>query len=47
MTFGYNADWAFGKTTADIRDHATSLLSSLLDKREMDEVHYGYLDLSN
>ena len=34
MTFGYNADAAFGNTTADIADHAKSLLSSLIDKRE-------------
>ncbi|RDL41952.1 Uncharacterized protein BP5553_01931 [Venustampulla echinocandica] len=34
MTFGYNADAAFGNTTADIVDHAKDLLSSLIDKRE-------------
>ena len=34
MTFGYNADAAFGNTTANIIDHARSLLSSLIDKRE-------------
>ncbi|OCK79674.1 hypothetical protein K432DRAFT_354452 [Lepidopterella palustris CBS 459.81] len=34
MTFGYNASAAFGNTTADIIDHAKSLLSSLVDKRE-------------
>ena len=38
MTFGYNADAAFGGTTADIIDHAKSLLSSLVDKREEDDV---------
>jgi len=38
MTFGYNADVAFGNTTADINDHAKDLLSSLIDKREEDEV---------
>ncbi len=37
MTFGYNADAAFGNTTADIVDHARDLLSSLIDKREEDE----------
>ena len=38
MTFGYNADAAFGNTTADIVDHAKDLLSSLVDKRERDNV---------
>jgi hypothetical protein len=38
MTFGYNADAMFGNTTADIIDHAKGLLSSLVDKREEDEV---------
>lgn len=38
MTFGYNADAAFGNTTADIIDHAKGLLSSLVDKREEDDV---------
>jgi hypothetical protein len=32
MTFGYNADAAFGNTTADIIDHVKSLLSSLVLK---------------
>ncbi|KAI9773955.1 MAG: hypothetical protein M1839_001967 [Geoglossum umbratile] len=36
MTFGYNADVAFGNTTSDITDHAKALLSSLVDKREED-----------
>lgn len=40
MTFGYNADAAFGNTTADIVDHAKGLLSSLVDKREEDDVGY-------
>lgn len=40
MTFGCNADTAFGNTTADIIDHAKSLLSSLVDKREEDDVGY-------
>jgi len=34
LTFGYNADVAFGNTTADIVDHAKDLLGSLIDKRE-------------
>jgi len=38
MTFGYNADAAFGNTTANINDHAKDLLSSLIDKREEDKV---------
>lgn len=40
MTFGYNADAAFGQSTAEIIDHAKSLLASLVDKREeADEIH--------
>ena len=42
MTFGYNADAAFGNTTADIIDHARSLLSGLIDKREEDDVGCRY-----
>ena len=38
MTFGYNADAAFGNTTAGIKVHAKSLLSSLVDEREEDDV---------
>ena len=38
MTFGYNADAAFGQSTAEVTDHAKSLLSSLIDKREEPEV---------
>ena len=38
MTYGYNASAAFGNTTADIIDHAKGLLSSLIDKREEDDV---------
>jgi hypothetical protein len=34
MTFSYDADIAFGRSTADITDHAKSLLASLIDKRE-------------
>ena len=39
MTFGYNADAVFGQSTAEVEDHAKSLLSSLVDKREETEVH--------
>ncbi|KIW35358.1 uncharacterized protein PV07_02057 [Cladophialophora immunda] len=39
LTFGYNADAAFGQSTGEIVDHAKSLLSSLVDKREeQDEI---------
>jgi hypothetical protein len=38
MTFGYNADAAFGQSTAEIVDHAKSLLPSLVDKKEESEV---------
>ena len=38
MTFGYNADVTFSKSTAEIIDHAKSLLTSLVDKREEPEV---------
>jgi hypothetical protein len=38
MTFGYNADVAFGQSTAEIVDHAKGLLASLVDKREESEV---------
>ncbi|KAJ9607048.1 hypothetical protein H2200_008120 [Cladophialophora chaetospira] len=37
MTFGYNAHAAFGQSTAEILDHAKSLLTSLVDKREEPE----------
>lgn len=40
MTFGYNADAAFGNTAADIIDHAKGLLCNLVDKREEDDVGY-------
>ena len=43
MTFGYNADAAFGNTTAGILDHAKSLLSSLIDKREGNDVDCRYV----
>jgi hypothetical protein len=39
MTFDYNADAAFAQSTAEVIDHAKSLLSSLVDKREEPEVH--------
>lgn len=42
MTFGYNAGTAFGNSTADIIDHAKSLLSSLIDKREELEVQTSW-----
>ena len=38
MTFGYNADIAFGNTTASIKDHAMDLLGCLVDEREDDAV---------
>ena len=38
MTYGYNADVAFGNTVADIMDFAKDLLNSLIDKREQEEV---------
>ena len=42
VTFGYNADVAFGQPTAEIVDYAKSLLVSLEDKREESEVReYG------
>ncbi|KAL8949253.1 MAG: hypothetical protein Q9222_004627 [Ikaeria aurantiellina] len=34
FTFGYEADVAFGKSIADIKDHAMDLLGSLIDVRE-------------
>jgi predicted alpha/beta hydrolase family esterase len=34
LAFGYNANAAFGNTTADVVDHAKDLLGSLIDKRE-------------
>jgi hypothetical protein len=39
LTFGYNAAAAFGQSTAEVIDHAKSLLTSLVDKREEPEVH--------
>lgn len=43
MTFGYNADAVFGKITAEIVDHAKALLSSLVDRREDNDVRYRNL----
>jgi hypothetical protein len=40
MSFGYNANAMFGNSTADIMDHAKDLLSSLIDKREEDDVSH-------
>jgi hypothetical protein len=37
MSFGYNANVAFGSTTATIMDHARDLLSSLVDEREEED----------
>jgi len=37
MSFGYNTDAAFGQSTAEIVDHAKSLLASLIDKSEESE----------
>lgn len=41
LTFGYDASGAFGRATADVIDHAKSLLSSLLDKRDEEDVGRG------
>ena len=38
MTFGYDAKAAFGQSTAEVVDHAKSLLVDLVDKRENPEV---------
>jgi hypothetical protein len=38
MTFGYNATIAFGQPMAEVADHAKSLPTSLVDKREETEV---------
>jgi hypothetical protein len=38
MSFGYNANAAFGNTTATIADHAKDLLACLIDKREEEGV---------
>ena len=41
LTFGYNAAAAFSDSTAEVIDHAKSLLASLVDKREEAEVLAG------
>jgi len=38
LSFGYNADIAFGNTTASIKDHAQDLLGSLIDEREKADI---------
>jgi len=38
MTFGYDADAAFSRTTSDIDDHGSRLLVNLIDKREANDV---------
>jgi hypothetical protein len=38
LTFGYNAAAAFSESTAEVIDHAKSLLASLVDKRDEPEV---------
>jgi hypothetical protein len=40
LSFGYNANAAFGNTTANISDHAKDLLSSLVTKRDSDDVSH-------
>lgn len=45
LTFGYNANDAFGYTTADIIDHAQDLLGCLIDRREEDDVSRPLRDL--
>ncbi|KAH0556587.1 hypothetical protein GP486_005564 [Trichoglossum hirsutum] len=48
MTFGYNADAAFGNSAADILDHVKDLLSSLIDKREgADEIRRPIVFISH
>ena len=42
LSYGYNADVAFGNTTANVWDHAKSLLGSLIDEREPDDVRHYY-----
>lgn len=38
LTFGYNADVWFGKSTSTFNDHAKGLLSKLVDKRDSPQV---------
>ena len=42
LNYGYNTDVVFGNTTADVWDHAKSLLGSLIDERETDDVGQTY-----
>lgn len=42
MSYGYNADFAFGNTVADIMDIAKDLLNSLIDKREREEASRSF-----
>lgn len=42
LSYGYNADVAFGNTTVNVWDHAKSLLGSLIDERETDDVRHYY-----
>lgn len=42
MTFDYNGAAAFGRSTADIADHAKALLAGVLDKRENDDGTVSY-----
>lgn len=38
LTFGYDATAAFDRSTAHVLDHAKSLLISLIDKRQEEDV---------
>ncbi len=42
LNYGYNANVVFGNSTADIWDHAQSLLGSLIDEREADDVRQRF-----
>ena len=46
MSFGYNANVAFGSTTATIMDHARDLLSSLVDEREEEDASISSTEAS-
>ena len=39
LTFGYNTAAAFSESTAEVIDHAKSLLARLVDKRDEPEVY--------
>ena len=45
MTFGYDANAAFSSSMSDIDDHASSLLSCVIDKREGNDVIFSILVL--